>query len=110
MDFLIRIPAAAWLLLSAIFFAAGEYSSKKWALDPSWGRALQVVALYGICALAWLPALLHKNQLSIMGIAWLVLATVATVIIGVFVFHESLSITHSLGVGLGLAALVLMSM
>jgi hypothetical protein len=33
---LVRLPELLWLLLSAGFFAVGEYFSKKFALAPSW--------------------------------------------------------------------------
>lgn len=69
-----------------------------------------VVGIYALGTLSWLPALLHKNELAIMGTAWLLLATVATVVIGFFVFGETLSTLQWIGIGLALVALVLLSL
>lgn len=104
---LTTIPAIIWFLLSAIFFAAGEYLSKTWGNKPGVGLAFIVVAVYAMETLAWLPALLHKNQIAIMGTAWLVMALIATVSVGVFVFHEKITIFQWLGMVLALAALIL---
>ena len=82
-------------MLTASFYAKGEYFSKLWAINPTVGIFLQVVMCYSFAALAWLPALLHKNEITIMGASWLLLATFVTVIIGFFVFSESLTALHN---------------
>ncbi len=109
MELLVKIPAPAWLLFSALFFALGEYLSKLWGDNPSWRGALLVVAAYAVGTLGWLPALLHKNQLAVMGTAWLLLATVATVVIGVFVFGEALNRAQWTGVVFATISLFLLS-
>ena len=108
MNFLLSVPAWAWLILSALWFAAGEYLSKRWGMQPSWWFAVMVVLVYSVGTLAWLPALLHKNQLAIMGTLWLLLATLATVSIGILVFGERLNPLQWVGVGLALVALTLL--
>ena len=108
MKYLILIPAWTWLLISAVWFTAGEYLSKRWGMQPSLRFAVLVVAVYAVGTFAWLPALLHKNQLALMGTLWLVLATVATVGVGVLVFGEQLSVLQWVGVGLALVALALL--
>jgi multidrug transporter EmrE-like cation transporter len=70
---------------------------------------LLVVVAYAFGTVTWLPALLHKNELAVMGTAWLLLATVATVIIGIFVFGESVNKSQLLGLGLATGALFLLS-
>lgn len=105
----LAVPAPAWLVLSALFFAGGEYLSKIWASNPSITGIIWVVACYAFGTIAWLPALLHKNELAVMGTAWLLLATMATVIIGLFVFGESLNQSQWIGIGLSGVALFLLS-
>ncbi len=105
---LMLIPAAIWLVLSALFFAAGEFLSKKWGLKPGLNITLLVIIVYVLSTITWLPSFLHKNQISTMGTIWLLLATVATVTIGVFIYHESLNLQQWLGVGLALIALGLL--
>jgi multidrug transporter EmrE-like cation transporter len=107
--FLVVFPPFVWLMLSASFYAGGEYFSKLWAISPTVSISFQVLVCYSFAALTWLPALLHKNQITIMGASWLLLATLVTVIIGFFVFSESLTSLHWLGVGLACTAMVLLS-
>ncbi len=107
--FLVVFPPFVWLMLSASFYALGEYFSKLWAISPTVGISLQVLMCYSFAALTWLPALLHKNQITIMGASWLLLATFAGVIIGCFVFNENLTFSHWLGVSLACTAMVLLS-
>jgi len=110
MNILLAVPALVWLLLAAAFFAAGEYLSKRWGMHPSLPFAFFVVGVYALGTFAWLPALLHKNQLAIMGTAWLLLAMAATITIGVLVFHEPLNLRQGIGVVLAAVALVLLSL
>ena len=84
------IPAFGWLLVSVSFFAYGEFLSKKWADHPSVSLAIAVVAIDAIGTALWLPAILHKNTLAIVGLLWLLIGAVATVSIGLFVFKETL--------------------
>ncbi len=107
-NFFLSVPAIVWLLISSVFFAAGEFLSKKWGMAPNFNNTILVIIAYSISSLLWLPALLHKNQLAIMGTFWLVLATIATVAIGVLVFHEKLNNLQWLGVLLALVALGLL--
>lgn len=110
MKLLLAIPAWAWLLISAAWFTAGEYLSKRWGMHPSFGFAVVVVLTYAIGTFAWLPALLHKNQLALMGMLWAILATVATISVGVLIFRETLTVLQWVGVGLALVALTLLSL
>lgn len=109
MKLLLMIPAPIWLLLSASAFAVGEYLSKQWGYAPSFPFAIVVVGTYAIGSFLWLPALLHNNHLAIMGTAWLLLATTATVAIGILVFHEQVTTTKGLGIVFSLVSLVLLS-
>jgi len=108
MTLLRSIPAFAWLILSALFFAWGEYLSKKWALSPGWTGALAVLGADSIGTFLWLPAILNKNQLSIVGMAWLLIGAIASVGIGLIVFRETLDRTQWIGMGFALVALVLL--
>ncbi|TSC58881.1 MAG: hypothetical protein Greene041619_259 [Candidatus Peregrinibacteria bacterium Greene0416_19] len=109
MKIILAVPAPVWLLLSALFFAWGEYTSKQWGYAPSLSLTLMTVGIYALGTLAWLPALLHNNHLAIMGTAWLLLATIATVAIGIFVFHEHVSTVKMIGIFFSLLSLVLLS-
>ncbi len=106
---LVVIPAFAWLLISVVFFAIGEYYSKVWALKPHAGSAFLAVLMYSIGSLLWLPALLAHNQLVVMGRIWLLLATVGSMGVGLFIFHEHMTVMHWIGVAMATAAIFFLS-
>lgn len=109
MNFFLSVPAAVWLIISALFFAGGEYFSKLWGRHPTVETTLWIFIFYTLCSLSWLPALLHKNQLAVMGTLWLLLGMVATIIVGVFVFHEKVATVQIVGIFLAFIALILLN-
>ncbi len=109
MKFLFSVHYIVWLIVSALFFAVGEFLSKKFALDPKFFYVLLVILAYTLGTLAWLPAILQKNSLSIAGTIWSVLSLLATVSIGVLIFGEKLSAAGVAGIVAALAAIILLS-
>jgi len=99
-----------WLVASAVFFAVGEFFSKKFALDPKICYVVLILAAYCIGTLFWLPAILQKNQLSIVGTMWSVLSLLVTVSIGLLIFKESLSLIGIIGVLLAFVSIILLSL
>ena len=104
------IPALVWIVISALFFAFGEFLSKKFALAPSAFYVFSILAVYSCGTLAWLPAILQKNQLSIVGAIWSVLSLLATVLIGVLIFGEKLNALSIVGIILAFAAVAVLSL
>lgn len=98
-----------WLLISALFFAFGEFLSKKFALAPSWQYVLLITFIYMLGTLAWLPAILQKKQLSIVGAIWSVISLLATVLIGILIFKEHLSLIGIVGIILAFVSFFLLS-
>jgi len=98
-----------WLIISALFFAAGEFLSKKFAINPSWSYVFWVLVAYSLGALAWLPALLQRNNLAVVGAMWAVLSLMCTVLIGVMVFGEKINNANIFGVILAMLSLVMLS-
>lgn len=109
MKFLLSINYIYWLILSAIFFAIGEFLSKKFALSPRLSWVLLILLAYFLGTMAWLPAILQKNQLSIVGVMWSVMSLLATLLIGIIIFQEKLSIIGIIGIILAIISVVLLS-
>ncbi len=109
MKFLLSINYIIWLIVSALFFAVGEFLSKKFALNPKLIYVILILTTYSIGTLAWLPAILQKNSLSIAGTIWSVLSLFATVLIGVLIFGEKLSVLGIIGVIMAVIAIILLS-
>jgi small multidrug resistance pump len=98
-----------WLVASAIFFAVGEFLSKKFALSPKASYVIFILLAYCVGTLFWLPAILQKNQLSVVGTMWSVMGLLATILIGVLVFREKLSIVGVLGIIFAFISIILLS-
>jgi multidrug transporter EmrE-like cation transporter len=98
-----------WLIISTLFFALGEFLSKKFSLNPKITYVIYILIIYSLGVLAWLPAILQKNQLSIVGTIWSVLSLLTTILIGVLVFKEKLEFTGVLGIILAFIAIILLS-
>ena len=108
MPLLLLIPAIVWLLLSGFLNAASEYVSKNWAMHQRWWLLLLIAGLSAASSITWLPALLHKNQISVMGTGWLLIATITTLFTGLIIFGERVSITQGVGLALAVIALILL--
>ena len=110
MQALTIIPAWVWIAVSAVFFAVGEFFSKKFALSPGWGIFAAFILVDIISAAVWLPAIFQKNQLSITGVIWFIVSVMATVAIGVLAFDERLTIIQAIGLGVGAISIALLSL
>jgi len=108
MNFL-SINYIIWLILSAIFFAIGEFLSKKFALNPNLTLVIIILIVYSVGVLLWLPAILQKNQLSIVGTMWSVLSLLTTILIGTLIFRENLSIIGIIGIIFAFISIILLS-
>jgi multidrug transporter EmrE-like cation transporter len=104
-----QLPPLLWLVISGLFFAGGEYLSKKYILQPHWSTVVFLLCLYCLGALAWLPALLQKKDLSVVGTLWSVISLCLTVLIGVLLFGERLTALRMLGIGLSIVAVGILS-
>ncbi len=98
-----------WLIISAVFFAAGEFLSKKFALSPKFSTVIYILLACSAGVLAWLPAILQKNQLSIVGTLWAVLSLLTTILIGLIIFNEKLNLTSIIGIIFAILAVILLS-
>ena len=104
------IPAWLWLVVSTIFFALGEFFSKKFALNPGWTLFGYIIIIDIISISTWLPAIFEKNHLSTTGAIWSILSLVMTVLIGILLFGEKLTLIQSIGIFLGIISVTLLSL
>ncbi len=98
-----------WLVISGIFFAFGEFLSKKFALNPNIKYVLLILVIDFLSVLAWLPAIMQKNQLSIVGTMWSVISLLSTVLIGILLFGEKLNILGFAGIITAFISIVLLT-
>jgi multidrug transporter EmrE-like cation transporter len=98
-----------WLLISMVFYAGGEFFSKKFALMPKVSFVIYLLIFYALGALAWIVALHGKDELSDVGAMWAVLSLLTTVAIGILIFKERLNAYGMVGLILAAAAIALLS-
>ncbi len=110
MNFLLSLHYGIWLTASVLFFAIGEFLSKKFALHPHAPDIIYILIVYTLGALAWLPALMQRNQLSIIGTMWSVSSLVTTVLIGIVLFGEKISTMSIAGIVVAFIAIILLSL
>ena len=110
MQTLTAVPAWGWITLSTVFFAAGEFLSKKFALNPGWSLFAFIIVVDVISVTAWLPAIFEKNHLSTTGVVWSVVSLIMTALVGLLVFDEKLSSVQIVGIFLGLVSVALLSL
>ena len=109
MQIFTALPVWFWIGLSALFFAAGEYVSKLFAINPGWSAFLLFIVVDIISAATWIPAIFEKNQLSVTGVVWSVASVMATVAVGALLFHEKVTTMQVVGLVLGVVAVGLLS-
>ncbi len=110
MKFLLSINYIVWLVISALFFAVGEFLSKKFALGPKALYVILILIVYSMGTLAWLPAILQKNSLSIVGTMWSVFSLLVTIFIGVLVFQEKIGAIGIAGIVTAIISIILLSL
>ena len=110
LNFIFFFPPIVWLVTSGIFFAFGEFFSKKFALHPGMSLMIYLIIVDVVSLLAWIPAIMEKQQLSIIGTLWSVISLVLTVLIGVLVFGEKLNALSIAGIIFAFISVVLLSL
>jgi multidrug transporter EmrE-like cation transporter len=98
-----------WIFASAIAFACGEFLSKSHALDPRPVKLFAIFVAYNMGVFFWLPAIMQKKELAIVGTIWSVLSLMSTVLIGMILFNEKLNLHQGIGVILATASIIFLS-
>jgi len=107
---LMSVNYIIWLIFSSLFFAVGEFLSKKFTLNPNLVLVIIIVVVYSVSVLLWLPAILQKNQLSVVGVMWSVISLLITILIGTIIFGEKLNMLSILGIIFAIISTILLSL
>jgi len=92
-----------------VFYAGGEYLSKKFAMNPRLNTLILILIFYSLGVLAWLAALWRRNDLAIVGTTWATLSVLVTISIGIFIFGEKLNTLGLVGIITATVAIFLLS-
>lgn len=98
-----------WILIAMVFYAIGEYNSKQYANTSFIWYGVIAMGGYMLNALCFLPAISKMNSLSILGTIWNLGYIFVTLFIGLILFHEPITTTQTVGMVLGIIAIILLS-
>lgn len=103
------LPMWGWLTIWVVCYMAGEITSKWFADSPGYKWYALSPLMYGLgCWFGWLPAMLKRNELAVMSTVVAALAMLASVVIGIGVFGERITLTQAVGMVFAAVALVLL--
>ena len=92
--------------IAMIFYSCGEILSKYWGEKQSIILAISINIFYSLGVICWLYIMAKKNQLALMSSIWQILTTIATLFIGLIIFHEKLTNLQYAGVGLMILGII----
>ena len=95
------------LVLLILFEALADVLAKEWSLGRSWFWVLSIGA-YIIANSFWLFALKDGSGLTRGAMIFSVASAILAIIIGIVLYHESISQTELIGVGIGVISLIFM--
>ena len=98
-----------WMACSIASYSCGEYYSKKVAENFSWFYISCIIAGYVGSGAFWIPAMIQRNGLIVLGLIWTLAAASATLLIGKYM-GEVLNTYQLVGVVLAIIAAVLLSL
>jgi len=93
-----------------LFFSLGIYTSKTYILCPGINKFLFMNFYIIICNIIWLYMLSKYKELYMIGSVCNLLCLLSVIFIGIFVFNEKVTYCQSIGIILGILAILLISM
>ena len=96
-------------LLGMLAYAAGEYLSKRYAMQPTWKLYVFSIIAYVFTTFAWMPLILRTNTLAVTSTVWNIGYFIVSIALGILVFGEKMSPTQIAGLVFAAVAVVLLS-
>lgn len=107
-DLLSKLPVSALLGLSAVGVIFGDYFAKYWSQHPRPFWLVLTFIAYFLSPFFYVPTLLREG-LVVTSVVWSILSIIGYLFVGLVIFRETLSGTQTVGVVLGVVALVILS-
>lgn len=99
-----------WLVISSICYAIGGYFSKKYALSQDTFLLICLLIAYNIGSITWIPAICQKSDLALVGTLWAVLSSLITIIVGIVIFQESITLLNGIGIFFAIISIIFLSL
>lgn len=111
-----RIVPLSLIILSGFSVAVADALIKRisltnkdliYVMQSPWMLLIGVIYIFAIVIFAF--SFLRKWDLGIVGLLQIIVYAVAVILLGIVFFHEKITVTHGIGMGLALIAAVLMN-
>ncbi len=103
-----KIPVFGLILLAATSVIIGDYSAKAWSVSHSNLYLFLAFLGYFFSGFFYIPTLLREG-LIITSVLWGLLSTIGFIVIGYVIFKESLSISQTIAVSLGVVSILILT-
>lgn len=100
------IPTWALLVLVAGCIVIGDTIIKYWTGNQKDWMVVVVLVFYTISGLLYFPTLLNEN-LTTATVIWSVLSLIGSVLVGLLIFRETVSLVQGVGIMLGILSVIL---
>ena len=107
--FLTSIPTWLLLLLSAVSVIAGDYFAKFWSTNQKPAFFILSIIGYVLSGVFFIPILLREG-LVWASLIWVILSAAGFIFIGLVLFHETLTTIQTVGLILGVLAIILLNL
>lgn len=102
-----QIPVLWFLIAAAGAEILSDIIAKYWAAAPSKLLFAAAVGMYAIGAALYIPSLL-KEGLIVTSLIWSLISVIGYLVVGYFLFHESLSLQQIAGIVFAIIAIILL--
>jgi len=100
-----------WIVYSLIaffFYGWAEYFSKLYADTSKIKNLFLALFLYMLTTILWFPSLKNNNHLILMTTLWTIFYVILGLVVGL-IFHEKLTATQWIGLGMAILSIILIT-
>lgn len=96
------------LILLVVLEACADIVAKYFSITNKIWVAIGALSVYAIANIFWLISLKNGAELATGAVIFSIASEVLAILIGVLIYHETISLTQGIGLILGLISLVLL--
>ncbi len=102
-----KLPLWSLILLSGLFLIIGDYFAKFWSQDQKGILFFLAIVSYILYGVFFIPSLL-KDGLVVTALSVILINILGFLIIGLWIFHETLTYLQVVGLIFGIISIVLL--
>ena len=103
-----RVPVVGLILAASVSVIVGDYAAKAWSMSHREWYLFLAFAGYFFSGFFYIPTLL-RDGLIVTSVIWVLLSTIGFLVIGILIFKETLSLTQTIAVILGVISVLVLT-